>query len=302
MERVLDAIVIGGGPAGLSAASWLGRYRRSVLLLDAGDQRNLVTHAIHGYLGIDPCKPADFLERAREGFLRYPHAELRAVSVTAVSGSSGAFVVETDEGTERARRLVLATGVRDIYPDVEGFFDHYGETVFHCPSCDGYEARDRRVVVFGWSDHVTGFARDLLTWASSVAIVTEGPSLRADDEQRAQLRAAGIEVFEDDAIALLGDPGKLEGVKLRGGDTVPCEYAFFSFAHVPRSEIAASLGCELDDEGYVVIDRDSATTVDGVYAAGDCTPGTQLVQVAAAQGTNAGIKCAMSLRDAREGG
>jgi thioredoxin reductase len=230
--------------------------------------------------------------------LAYPTAEcVEARAETAEARPDGTFLVRTDDDAElTAHRVVLATGVVDAFPDVDRFFEHYGADVFHCPTCDGYEARDRRVVAFGWSEDVAGFALDLLNWARQVTVVTDGTEFEGGAARRVALSRNGVTVLEDDAEALVGERGALEGVRLRRGGTVPCELAFFSIAHRPRSELAALLGCALTAEGCVVVDADQQTTVPGVYAAGDVVPGLQLVQVAAAQGTVAGVKCALSLR------
>jgi thioredoxin reductase len=292
-----DALVIGGGPAGLSAATWLARHRRRVGLVDGGQRRNRWVERTHGYLGLDPVDPADLVERARAGLLAYPTAELCPGDATSAEvRPDGTFGISTTAGDFIARRIVLATGVEDSFPDVDGFFEHYGASVFHCPTCDGYEARDRRVVAFGWSEHVAGFALGLLDWAAQVTVVTDGSHFEGDAACEAALARHGIPVLEDDAVELLGDRGSLEGVRLRGGDTVPCELAFFSIAHRPRTELAAFLGCALTGEGCIVVDEDQQTTVPGVYAAGDVVPGLQIVQVAAAQGAVAGVRCALSLR------
>jgi thioredoxin reductase len=185
--------------------------------------------------------------------------------------------------------------VEDRFPEVENFFEHYGASVFHCPTCDGYEARDCAVVVFGWSRQVTGFALTLLGWASTVSVVTDGRRFEGDAAERLALEANGVAVLEDDAVELVGGRGHLEGVRLARGGQVPCQLAFFSIAHVPRTELALDLGCRLTEEGCVEVDAEGATSVSGVYAAGDLTPGLQLVQVAAAKGTVAGVSCAQSL-------
>jgi len=293
-----DALVVGGGPAGLSAATWLARHRRRVGLVDAGERRNRWVDLTHGYLGSDPVDPAALIERATAALRAYPTAERIAARATAAEARpDGTFTVAVDGGeVYAARRLVLATGVEDSFPDVEGFFEHYGADVFHCPTCDGYEARDRRVVAFGWSEHVAGFALDLLNWAAEVTVVTDGTGFEGDAERRAALARHGIEVLEDDAIALVGRRGALESVRLEGGRDVPCQLAFFSIGHRPRNELAVFLGCALTAEGCIVVDGNQETTVAGVYAAGDVIPGLQLVQVAAAQGTVAGVQCALSLR------
>jgi len=297
-----DAVVIGGGVAGLAAGTWIARYRRSVAVLDGGEPRNKWVELAHGYLGEDPMHPGDLLERARRQLERYEEADLCAGQASRVRREEdGTFTVVVDNGLRlRSRRLVLATGVRDVFPEVERFFEHYGASVFHCPTCDGYEARDTRVVAFGWSDDITDFALTLLGWARSVAIVTDGHAFEGDESCRRRLAEAGIAVMEDDAVELLGERGNLEGVRLRGAGVVPCELAFFSIAHEPRTGLAVQLGCRLTGEGCIDVDGEAATSVPGVYAAGDITPGLQLVQVAAAKGATAGVACARSLRG--EGG
>ena len=179
---------------------------------------------------------------------------------------------------------------------MEGFFDHYGASVFHCPTCDGYEARDCPVVVFGWSEHAAGFALSLLDWAADVTLVTDGSRFEGATACRAALDRHGVAVLEDDAIALHGIRGDLRGVELESGNTIPCQLAFFSISHRPRTELAVQLGCSLTSEGCIVVDSKGQTGVPGVYAAGDVTPGLQLVQVGAAEGAIAGVSCALSLR------
>lgn len=291
----LDAIVVGGGPAGISAATWLGRYRRRVLLVDAGEQRNRWVDEVHGYLGSDPIGPSKLLARSRAELAQYPSGLTLDGRVLSVEGESDGFVVRTDEAVHESRRVVLATGVIDEFPQIDGFLEHYGTSVFHCSTCDGYQARDRRVVVLGWQRHVAGFARGLLNWAAAVTIVTEGRRFEGDSDERRALGATGIDLIEDDGVELVGPRGSLEAVRLRAGGEVPCDMAFFSIAHHPRTELAVSLGCALDEDGVVVVDEQGMSAVDGVYAAGDVTPGLQLLQVAAAGGAVAGVHCAQSL-------
>lgn len=293
----LDAVVVGGGPAGLSAATWLARYRRSVVVLDSGEYRNRWVDRSHGYLGADAQDPMRLLERAREDLGRYETATLRAGRATAVRrDDAGRFVVTTDGGELVALRLVLATGVVDAFPEVDGFLDHYGSSVFHCPTCDGYEARDRRVVVLGWSEHVAGFALGLLDWAAELTIVTDDRPFEGEERHRAALARHGVALLEDDAVAFEGDRGDLRAVHLRSGVRLPADLVFFSIAHHPRTDLAAQLGCELTGQGCLRVDHDGQTTVEGVYAAGDVTPGIQLASVAAGKGTVAGVSCAASLR------
>ena len=289
--------MVGGGQARRAAASWLARYRRKVVVIDSGEHRNRWTRAAHGYLGLDPISPEELLERGRRELLAYPTASWRAGKATAARRLDEGFAVEVDGEPVLAHRLVLATGVRDRFPDVEGFLDHYGTSVFHCPACDGYEARDRDVVALGWAPHVAGFALELLDWARSVTVVTGHTRFQGDERHRDALGRNGIRLIEDRAAALTGAPGRLEGVRLRGGETVPAQLLFFSIGHEPASPLAERLGCRMVEGGECVwVDENGQTSVPGVFAAGDMTPGTQLVQIAAAKGVTAGVACAMSLR------
>jgi thioredoxin reductase len=291
-----DAIVVGGGPAGLTAATWLARYRRRVLLVDAGEHRNRWVEESHGYFSRDPASPASLLAAGSEQLAAYPFASRLAGTVTSVARSGAAFLVSVSGVSHTALRLVLATGVEDSFPEVEGFFEHYGASVFHCPSCDGYEAAGCHVVVLGWNAYVAGFAVTLLDWAASVVIVTDGRTFPGDAADRATLASFGVRVVEDVAESFAGTRGALRGVRLRTLGELPCELAFFTVAHRPRGDLASSLGVAVSDEGCVLVDENGETNVPGVYAAGDLTPGMQLVQVAAAEGAVAGISAAQSLR------
>jgi thioredoxin reductase len=294
-ERV-DALIVGGGPAGLSAATWLGRYRRRTLVVDAGHHRNRAVESIHGVLGRDPVDPATFRRAALEDLARYPHVSVRQGTVTTVEADGDSFRAEVDGVSLRASRLVLATGVRDVLPELDGIADHYGAGVQHCPTCEGFEARDRPVVVLGWGAHVPAFAAELLDWASELTIVSHEAAVRIDDHQRARLADSDVEVIDERAVALVGPRGGLQAVRLASGREVAAEAVFFSIDHVPTTDLAVHLGCERTHEGVIAVDHEQATSVPGVYAAGDVTPGMQLVNVAIGEGTVAGVACAQSLQ------
>ncbi len=296
VEDELDVVVVGGGAAGLAAASWLARYRRLVAVVDSGEHRSARVETSHGYLGRDPQVPRELIERGRQEVLAYPTARLvRGCVVQARQLGERRFAVRLDDGRElHARRLVLACGVVDVKPPAPGIEEHYGASVFHCPSCDGYEARGRDVVAMGWDAHVAGFAGQLLGWARSVTIVTAGRRFRGDEATRAVLERHGVAVLEEEVRELVGSRGDLRSVRLASGRELPCSLVFFSVEHRPRVELAVALGCELDPEGYVAVNDCGMTTVDGVYAAGDLVPGLQLTQIAAAKGVVAGVGCAQS--------
>src|SRR3954467_1951901 len=298
MTVVHDCVVIGGGPAGLAAATWLARYRRDVVVVDSRDYRAKPVERSHGYLARDPQTPVEFLQTAREQLLAYRTVSYVTSTVQAAErADDGTFHLRLADGTElTALRVVLATGVVDACPDLEGFADHYGASAFHCPACDGHEAEGRDVVAYGWDERLVGFAASLLNWARSVTVLTSGRRFDGDDVCLRVLERHGIELVETPAVRLIGPRGGLEGVELTDGRVVPASLFFFSVAHQPRTELARGLRCELDEDGYVEVDDNGQTSVPGVFAAGDVVPGLQLVQVAAAQGVVAGVAAALSLQ------
>lgn len=291
-----DVVVIGGGPAGIAASIWAARYRRRVAMIDAGQQRNRWSQAAHGYLGLEGADPAAILAAGREGLERYREIDIvdgRQVT-TATSTNDGVFLLVLDDGDAvRAHRLILATGVRDVFPPVPEFEDYFGRSIFTCPSCDGYEAQHKTVAVVGDSPEIAEFAVGLLDWARSVVVVHESSDWSFDEQA-----TAGIPVddVEGRVVGIAGHDHQVESLVLDGGDTVPCDVVFWSMQHEQQSDLPAQLGCEMTGEGCVAVDEEGATSIEWVYAAGDMTPGPHLVQIAAAEGARAGIAAAASLR------
>jgi thioredoxin reductase len=289
-----DVAVIGGGPAGLAAALWAARYRRRVILIDAGEQRNRWTEATHGYLANEGMAPTEVIAAARRDLAGYEEIDLidGARVANAQVDSNGMFQLTLEGGHVAAHRLVVATGVRDVFPDVRNFAAHFGRSIFTCPSCDGYEAQDRAVAVVGDSPEMAEFAVGLFDWARSVTLVTERPRLGSS-----KAATDGFEITEvvGRVVSVSGDDGNLRSLELEGGRSVACDVAFWHMPIEQQSDVAVQLGCTLED-GYVVADEDGMTSVRHVYAAGDMTPGPQLLQIAAAEGARAGIAAAQSLR------
>ncbi len=291
-----DVIVCGGGPAGLAAALWLGRYRRHTVVLDRAGQRNLPASDSHGYLTRDGCAPGEFLDVARAEATSYETVRLVGDEAESVARSGDGFVLRAADFEYRARRVLLATGVSDVHPDLPGFDELYGRSIFHCSCCDGYESRGMDVLAIGWGEHSAGYALDLLDWGARVTLVTNGNTFEGDASSREALERHDIELVEEKVEELLGDDDAMAGARLSSGRVIDAQRAFFSIEHKPRNELARSLGCDIDDLGYVTVGAHGETSVEHVYAAGDITAGEQLVIVAAAEGAVAGIACAMSLR------
>ena len=291
-----DVLVCGGGPSGLAAALWLGRYRRKTLIVDGAQQRNLPARASHGYLTRDGCPPGEFLDVARAEATGYETVELVQAEVTSVTRDGERFVASVGDGEVRAKRLLLALGVDDMKPDIPGFDRLYGRAIFHCSCCDGFESRGMKVLAIGWGEHAAGYALDLLDWGAEVTLVTNGEEFEGDESARAVLARHEIELIEEKVEELLAEGDDMHGARLSSGRVLEAQRGFFSIEHKPNTGLAEALGCELDDMGYVKVGEHGETSVDGIYAAGDITPGEQLVQAATSEGAIAGIACAMSLR------
>lgn len=294
-ESPYDAVIVGGGPAGLTCAIFLARYRRRVLVVDEGRPRNYATRAIHGFLGQHGIAPGELLERGRAE-AREAGAELRGGRVESVDRDGDLFEVRTSRGSVRARRIVLAYGVRDTLPDIPEIERYYGVTVHHCPDCDGFESRDQRIGIVGWGEAAVGLALKLLQWSSDVVVFTHAQPRQWDEEQNSKLLAEQIAVKDEKVIALEGREGAVAAAVLASGERVPVQRLFFNIGVQRSSNLAETLGCRVDPvKPDVIVDEHRKTSVEGVWAVGDLVAGSQLAITAAADGAIAAIAINKSL-------
>lgn len=290
MPRVTyDCIIIGAGPAGLSAALMLGRCRRQVLVCDAGQPRNAQSTGIHNYLTRDGTRPAEFLDLARKEVSGYPSIEFRQVEVLDATRSPDGFRLVCADGHQlAARKLLLATGVVDELPDIEGLPPLYGTSVHHCPYCDGWEWRDRPLAVYGAGEEGSALTLALSVWSKDLVLCTNGPSGLSPEEGE-KLQQLGIRIREDRILRLEGREGRLERIVFRRGEPLPREALFVCAPQRQRSGLARKLGCKFTSKGAVDTGTCEATDVPGLYVAGDSSKEAQFVIVAAAEGTEAGM-------------
>jgi thioredoxin reductase len=283
-----DVIIVGAGPAGLSAALMLGRCRRSVLICDTGRPRNAASRAMHGFLTRDGIPPLQFLALAREQLEQYETVELRRVEVVkAVCPQDGVFDVTLASGEHvSSRKLLLATGVVDKLPSIRGFRELFGSSVFHCPYCDGWEVRDQPIAIYGRGDRGLGLSLELTTWSRDLVLCTDGPS-EIDEDGRARLTLNGIAVREDKVARLQGRDGILAHVVFESGVRLPRRALFFTTGQFQRSDLSVQLGCEFNDKGTVRTGKYETTHMPGLYVAGDASRAVQWVVVAASEGAEA---------------
>jgi thioredoxin reductase len=289
MRETWEAIIVGGGPAGLSAALILGRCCRHVLVVDEGRQRNRFSEHMHGFLTRDGTSPREFLATAREQLRPYETVHLieDVVENAVCSGETFAVSLRNHEPS-RSRTLLLATGVVDHLPPIPGIEPLYGKSVHHCPYCDGWEWRQRRLAAYGnGDDKGGGLALMLRQWSGDVRLFTDGPACLSAS-MRARLARHDVAIYEAKVERLEGEAPRLEHVVLSDGRAVACDALFFNTGQHQRSPLASHLGCRFTARGGVEAgELDVATAIEGLFVAGDVTRDVQLVALAAAEGVKA---------------
>lgn len=296
MNRVWDAIVIGGGPAGLSAAFWLARYRRRTLVLDNARPRNEDAWAVHGFPGIEDLQPAELRRRLRAQAMG-AGALIEQRLVSRVSGQKGAFEVVDEQGaTATARRVVLAYGRTDRIPDLPGLRELYGTSVFHCADCDGPSVADCDVGVLGHDNEAGGLALYLLTWASRTVLLTNGLEPRLEASAARTLERHNVDIETGPIQEVVGDNGTLDRVRFADDRSLSLGALFFHWGSEPASDLARVIGCTTAARGHLDVDASSLeTSVPGIYAAGDIVGYPHLAISAAAEGVRAALSIHRSL-------
>ena len=288
MSAPFEALIVGGGPAGLSAALMLGRARRRVLLLDSGEQRNRLSDRVGGFLTRDGCPPRGLLRMGRQQLRAYPTLELRdAVEIISAKFCTVGFQLCSRTGEVfLGRKLLIATGVTDSPPPIPGVERFYGRGVFHCPYCDGYEQRDKVIAVYGRSKETLALALELTGWTSRLCLVSDGAG-QLRPAQRRRLAASGIALREERITALKGRGRQLERVIFAEGEELVVDALFFHSEGQARFGFARELGLDIDHRKPLKTAGYGKTRVPGLYVAGDASNHVQFAIVAAAEGASA---------------
>lgn len=296
MATRYDVAVVGAGPAGLCAALWLARYLHKVVVVDSGDPRNWETRGINGYLGHQGIKSPELRKIGRQECAEYGVEFVGGIVDEAVNETGELFAICLRGGTIiEAQRILLAIGIKDVWPAIPGLESCYGETVHVCPDCDGYETRDCKTVVIGCGRKAVGMALALTTWTREIVICTNGEPPDMEQKLLDQLKLLNIPVLNQSITCVLSKDKEITGIELADGMSLDCERLYFAIAQYPSDDLGAQLGCKRDDIGRLVIDERNHTSVNNVYAAGDIASGPQVAIYAAASGAIAAMAIHASL-------
>jgi len=290
-----DVVIVGAGAAGLNAALLLARARRQVAVVDSGEPRNAPAAHMHGFLTRDGTSPADFLEAGRAEVLGYGARMVDGRVDTVANADGGDFTVRLGSGeTLRARSILVATGLHDELPDVPGVRERWGRDVVHCPYCHGYEFRDQSIGVLGTSPGAVFHAQLIRQWSADVVLFAHTLDLTTEDRDR--LEARGVSVVDGPVARVIVDEDAVRGVELVEGATVSRSAVFVVPRMVPNDSLLTDLGCAVEN-CWVSVDRAGATSVPGVYAAGNVTDPRAQVVTAAGVGSAAGFAINLDLVD-----
>lgn len=286
---ILDVIIIGGGPAGLNAGIVLGRCRRKVLLFDTAQQRNRASHGMHNYLTRDDILPTDFLKLSHKEAAKYGVRILPKKIMTARKNEAGIFTVLDEEDTVyRAKKLLVATGLRDKLPDIPGFKEFYGTSVFHCPYCDGWEVRDKKIGVYARNKEGWELALSLKGWSANVTLFTDGKN-NVKPVHKERLDKNGIAVVSLPFERLQGKNGQVKQIVFKNGTSIAVDALFFVNGFEQQCNLAEAFGCQVTKKGVVMTNRYQQTNIPGLYVAGDASRDMHFVVVAASEGAKAAV-------------
>jgi thioredoxin reductase len=283
-----DVIIIGGSSAGLSAALQLGRAMRNVIVFDDGKPCNRFSHASHGFLTRDGIQPSELVRLSREQLTPYETVQLKQATIMTIGPIEGGFeAITTDGDSYTARKILLATGVKDTLPLLKNIEHFWGRSIFHCPYCDGWEVRNKHFVIYGSSEFMFHQVEIVQHWASKITLVVD-PAMVIPQEKRDLYARHHIEIIEKPVTSLEGENGQIQRICFADGSEMACETMFIVPHTAPRLPFAEMLGCDQTPHQRLVVDIQGRTTVPGVYAAGDIATMGRSVAMAAAQGNMAG--------------
>lgn len=288
-DNQFDVIIVGGSYSGLSAAMALGRALRKVLVIDAGNPCNKQTPHSHNFLTNDGKTPKEIGTLARQQVQNYPTVFFHDGFATAGIKTEKGFIIQTDAGESyTSRKLVFATGIKDIMPPIPGFAESWGISVLHCPYCHGYELRHQTTGILANGDAAFELASLISNWTKHLTLYTNGPS-SLTDEQKAKLEKNQISIVEAVIDRLDHTQGSIKQILFKDGSNAPVKAIYARLPFVQHSSIPQELGAELTQDGFIKIDPAHRTSIQGLYACGDNTTKMRTVANAVSMGTTTGF-------------
>ncbi|MNK51901.1 Thioredoxin reductase [compost metagenome] len=287
---MLDCIIIGGGPAGLSAALVLGRARRKIILFDDGRPRNAVTRESHGFITRDGTTPTEFRRLAHQDIQKYSSVEFRTERVTDAAKHTEFLEITTSLGAVyHTKKLLLATGLKEVLPSIPGIQEYYGRSIFSCPYCDGWELRDQPLAIISDEVHARHLTVVLWNWSHQLLVCTNGTSALSLEFKEA-LRRKNISFNEHPIKNLVGLGGQLERIIFSNHEEAILTGGFITPDWFQSSELGEALGCAKNHTGGILTDEFGRTSIPGIYAAGDTSIiAPSQVIIAAGEGSRAAI-------------
>ncbi|WP_282079689.1 NAD(P)/FAD-dependent oxidoreductase [Aquimarina algiphila] len=283
-----DVIIIGGSYAGLSAAMALGRSLRTVLIIDSGKPCNRQTPHSHNFITQDGKKPSEIASIAKKQVLQYNTVSFFADLATTAKKTNNSFEIETQSGALfLSKKIIFATGLRDIMPNIEGFAACWGISVIHCPYCHGYEVRNQKTGILANGDMAFHYAQLISNWTKELILFTNGKSTLTN-EQTEKIKKNNIEIIEKEVDAIVHENGKLQHITFDDQSKTVVEAIYSGPQFEQHCDIPEKLGCQLTEEGLIKIDTSHQTTVEGVYACGD-NSNKRTVSLAVSSGTLTGV-------------
>ncbi len=284
-----DVIIIGGSYSGLSAAMALGRAAQQVLVLDSGHPCNKQTPFSHNFLTQDGKPPSEIAASARKQLEAYQTIVFYNGFAASGIKSDMSFEIASQSGDRfTSQKLIFATGIRDVMPEIPGFADCWGISILHCPYCHGYEVRNRKTAILGNGEYAFEFAKLISNWTKDLTLLTNGNS-GLTEEQTKKIKAFGIEIIEQKIRMIVQSNGEVERVVFKDGSGISLAAIYTRLPFEQSSDIPEKLGCEMTPDGYIYVDAFQRTSVPGVFASGDNSASFRTLSAAVAAGTLAGI-------------
>ena len=287
---ILDCAVIGGGPAGLNAALVLGRSRRKTILFDDNKPRNAVTSESHGFITRDGIHPQEFKRVAQEELSRYPDVRIEKQRVHRINKENTLFQVETENGeVYSAKKIILATGFKEVLPNIPRVKEFYGKSLFSCPFCDGWELRDRPLAVIANDQRALHMVKLVSNWTNDLIIFTDGNNILSLEEQEL-LKSYGISINEKKIATFIGEDGMLKQIQLEDGTSVLREGGFITAEWKQAASFDSTLKYTINEQGGIATDNWQRTNTEGVFACGDTRiAGPSQLIIAAGEGCMAAM-------------